>query len=213
MLGLDPPEVISRIIVLLIAFTIHEFAHAWTANEFGDDTPRLYGRLTLNPIAHLDLMGTLLLIVAGFGWAKPVPINPIALQRRSRAAVMWVSLAGPLSNLLMAIIAAIPIRLGLVSLTFSTGILPTLGDLFFYFIFINLTLMLFNLIPLSPLDGEKILEYFLPPNLTRAWETIRPYSPLILMSIVFLGPLVGINVLDWIIGPPLSAMWHLLTGM
>jgi Zn-dependent protease len=213
MLGLDPPTVISRIIVLLIAFTVHEFAHAWTANTFGDDTPRLYGRLTLNPIAHLDLIGTILLIVAGFGWAKPVPINPIALQRRSRAAVMWVSLAGPLSNLLLAIVGAIPIRLNLVPLTLSSGILPSPGFFLYQFIIINLTLMLFNLIPLSPLDGEKILEYFLPPNLARSWESIRPYSPLILIAIVFLGPLVGIDVLSWIMGPPLTALWHVLTGV
>ena len=217
MLGLDPPTVISRIIVLLIAFTVHEFSHAWTANYLGDDTPRLYGRLTLNPIAHLDLMGTVLLILAGFGWAKPVPINPIALQRRSRAGVMWVSLAGPLSNLLMAIVGAIPIRLGLVPLTLSSGILPGIlpspGYFLFEFIIINLTLMLFNLIPLAPLDGEKILEYFLPPNLERTWESIRPYSPLILIAIVFLGPLIGIDVLGWIMGPPLSALWHVLTGI
>jgi Zn-dependent protease len=213
MLGLDPPTVISRILVLLIAFTFHEFSHAWTANQLGDDTPRLYGRLTLNPIAHLDLMGTILLIVAGFGWAKPVPINPIALQRRTRAGVMWVSLAGPLSNLLMAIVAAIPIRLGLVPLTPPTGILPTPGYFLYEFIIINLTLMLFNLIPLAPLDGEKILEYFLPPNMARTWETIRPYSPLILIAIIFLGPLIGIDVLSWVLGPPLTAMWHALTGM
>jgi Zn-dependent protease len=213
MLGLDPPTVISRIIVLLIAFTVHEFSHAWVANYFGDDTPRMNGRLTLNPIAHLDLMGTLLLIFAGFGWAKPVPINPYALQRRSRAAVMWVSLAGPMSNLLMAIIGAIPIRLNLVPLVSSTGILPTPGEFLFDFIMINLTLMLFNLIPIAPLDGEKILEYFLPPNLERTWETIRPYGPLILVSIVFLGPLVGVNVLSWIMGPPLNALWHLLSGV
>ena len=88
MLGLDPQTIISRIIILLIAFTVHEFAHAWTANFFGDDTPRMYGRLTLNPLSHLDVMGSLLLLIAGFGWAKPVPINPYALSRRSSAAVM-----------------------------------------------------------------------------------------------------------------------------
>ena len=118
MLGLDLPTLISRIFIILIAFTVHEFAHAWTANYFGDDTPRLNGRLTLNPLAHLDIMGSLLLIVAGFGWAKPVPINPYALRKHSSAGVMWVSLAGPLSNLFMAILAAIPLRLSLVPLVF-----------------------------------------------------------------------------------------------
>jgi len=214
MLGLDPPTVISRILVLLIAFTVHEFCHAWTATAFGDETPRMNGRLTLNPIAHLDIMGTLLLIIAGFGWAKPVPINPYVLQRRSPAAVMWVSLAGPLSNLLMAIIGAIPFRLGLVpiySLT-TSKILPTPSQFLQVFIIINLTLMLFNLIPFAPLDGEKILDYFLPANLARSWETIRPYGPIILIVVVFLLPYLGINVLGAIIDPPISALWHLLTG-
>src|SRR5512139_2451174 len=115
MLGLDPSTLICRIIVLLTAFSVHEFAHAWTANYFGDDTPRQNGRLTLNPLAHLDPIGSIVLLFAGFGWAKPVPVNPYALERRSPAALMWVSLAGPLSNLLMALIAAIPFRLGLIS--------------------------------------------------------------------------------------------------
>src|SRR5512135_1350325 len=114
-LSLSPSTLISHLVVLLIAFTIHEFSHAWTANRFGDETPRLNGRLTLNPLAHLDPMGSLLLLVSGFGWAKPVPINPYALQRRTPAAVMWVSLAGPMSNLLMAVIASIPFRLGILS--------------------------------------------------------------------------------------------------
>jgi len=99
----NPSSIISSIVVLLVAFPIHEFAHAWTATQYGDDTPRQYGRLTLNPLAHLDLMGSLLLLVAGFGWAKPVPVNPYALQRRSPSAMMWVALAGPFSNLILAI--------------------------------------------------------------------------------------------------------------
>ena len=103
MLNISPATMISRIITLLIAFTIHEFSHAWVADYFGDDTPRAHGRLTLNPAVHLDLMGTLMLLFAGFGWAKPVPVNPFVLRRRSPAAMMLVSVAGPLSNLLLAI--------------------------------------------------------------------------------------------------------------
>ena len=101
--------IIFNIIILLIAFPVHEFAHAWVANSFGDDTPRLNGRLTLNPLKHLDVMGSLMLVVAGFGWAKPVPVSPYALQRHSRSALMWVSLAGPLSNLSMAIYCCHPV--------------------------------------------------------------------------------------------------------
>src|SRR5512137_432571 len=113
-LGLDTSTLIAYIIVLLIAFSVHEFAHAWTADRFGDDTPRLNGRLSLNPLAHLDPIGSLMLLIAGFGWAKPVPVNPYALHRNSSAGVMWVSLAGPFSNLLMAILGSLPFRMKIV---------------------------------------------------------------------------------------------------
>lgn len=114
--NLEASTLIARIIVLVVAFTIHEFAHAWTANQFGDDTPRLNGRLTLNPLAHLDPMGSIVLLFSGFGWAKPVPVNPYALERRSRYAFMWVALAGPMSNLLLALLSALPFRFGMVDL-------------------------------------------------------------------------------------------------
>src|SRR3990172_9910159 len=113
MLNLTLPVFISRVFTLVIAFTIHEFAHAWTADQLGDDTPRSNGRLTLDPLVHLDVIGSLLLLVTGFGWAKPVPINPYALQRRNRAGTMLVSAAGPFSNLLMAILASLPFRTAL----------------------------------------------------------------------------------------------------
>ena len=133
-------------------------------------------------------MGSLLLLVAGFGWAKPVPINPYVLERRSPAAVMWVSLAGPFSNFLMAILAAIPFRLGLVSVANgfapSAGFLPSFDKVMVWFIYINLLLALFNLIPLAPLDGEKIATYFLPPSIGRYFEIIRPYGPMILLLLV-----------------------------
>jgi len=213
---LNLPTLIARIFVLLVAFSVHEFAHAWSADKFGDETPRMNGRLTLNPLVHLDPMGSLLLLVVGFGWARPVPVNPYALSRRSPAALMLVSLAGPLSNLIMAVIAAVPFRLGLVS-RFDTGavpgqILPTPAHLLMEFVFINLILMLFNLIPLAPLDGEKIAEYFFPPSWARFFDTIRPYGPLILLVLVFAGPALGFNILGWILGPPMQALLRLLVG-
>lgn len=214
MFDLDPSSLFARLIILLVAFPVHELAHAWTADYFGDDTPRLNGRLTLNPFAHLDPIGSLLLLVAWFGWAKPVPINPYTLQRKSPAAVMWVSLAGPASNLLMAIVAAIPFRIGLVSIydaqlamvSSASHFLPTLPQILYLFIYINLLLMLFNLIPLPPLDGEKIAEYFFPPSWSRFLEAFRPYGPMILMAVVFLG------ILGKIIGPPLGILMRLLVG-
>jgi len=214
MFNLDPSTLISHLFVLVVAFSVHEFAHAWTANYFGDNTPKMNGRLTLNPLSHLDPIGSLLLLVAGFGWAKPVPVNPYVLQRSSPSALMWVSLAGPFSNLLMAIIAAIPFRMGLVSVmdarmalaTRAEHFLPTIPQLLWVFIYINLILMLFNLIPLAPLDGEKIAEFFFPPSWARFTDVIRPYSPMILMAIVFLG------VISFIIRPPLLLLMNLLLG-
>lgn len=213
MLGLDAATLITKLIILLIAFPVHEFAHAWTANYFGDDTPRLQGRLTLNPLAHLDVMGSLMLLVAWFGWAKPVMVNPYALRRRSPAAPMLVSLAGPMSNFLLAILAAIPFRLGLVTTQFAqNSFLPSLSQFLQLFILINLLLMFFNLIPLAPLDGEKILDYFLPAQWARWLEDIRPYGPVLLLLILFVGPMVGIDLFGWLIWPPISWLTSLLTG-
>jgi Zn-dependent protease len=213
---LDPSTLVASIIVLLVAFPLHEFAHAWSATQFGDDTPRLYGRLTLNPLAHLDLMGSMLLLFAGFGWAKPVPVNPYVLERRSPAALMWVSLAGPLTNFLLAILAAIPFRLGLVSVAEgfapSVGLIPNFDKVMVWFIYINLLLALFNLIPLAPLDGEKIATYFLPPNIGKYMEIIRPYGPMILLVLFAAGSFLGFDVFGRIIGPPLIFLFGLLVG-
>ncbi len=212
----NPAQLISYIIIMLIALPVHEFSHAFVADRFGDTTPRANGRLTLNPLAHLDPIGSLLMIIAGFGWAKPVPINPYVLQRRSRAAPMLVSLAGPMSNLLMAIIGSVFFRLGVVSVIgigFPSGrILPTPATFLFLFVGINLLLMLFNLIPLFPLDGEKVLSYFLPPAGERFMDNIRPYAPMILLAVVFLLPLVGINVIGLVIQPAYFALARLLIG-
>jgi Zn-dependent protease len=209
--GLSAPTIISRLITLVIAFTGHEFAHAWSADELGDDTPRLNGRLTLNPLSHLDPLGSLLLLVAGFGWARPVPINPYTLERRTPAGTMLVSIAGPLSNLVMAILAAIPFRMGLLDPHAASGqFLPSASSFLSEFIFINLILLFFNLIPISPLDGEKVLEYFLPPEGRSTLYQLRPYGPLLLLALVFLAPLVGFDVLGTLIGWPTQQVFRLL---
>ncbi len=213
MLGLSVSTLIVRIITLVIAFTIHEFSHALTATLFGDQTPKDNGRLTLNPLAHLDVVGSLLLLIAGFGWAKPVPVNPYVLKRKAKSAFMWVSLAGPLSNLLMAILASLPLRLGLIHYQAPTSkIIPTAYQFFFEFIVINLALMLFNLIPLAPLDGEKVLDFLLPARLQMGWEKIKQYGPLILLALVFVLPMVGIDFINMVLTPALSGMLRLLIG-
>ena len=213
MLNNSPSYFISGIITLLISFTFHEFAHAWTATKFGDDTPRLYGRLTLNPIAHLDILGSLMLIFAGFGWAKPVPINPRKLQQHSPSALMFVALSGPLSNFLLAVLAAIPLRFGWVTPAAPMiDFFPTPYQFLLYFIFTNLGLMLFNLIPLPPLDGEEILEFLLPPAWEERWEAIKPYGPYILLGLFILGPMIGFNLLDVLISPLVMKMANVLLG-
>ena len=213
MLNNSPSYFISGIITLLISFTFHEFAHAWTATKFGDDTPRLYGRLMLNPIAHLDILGSLMLIFAGFGWAKPVPINPRKLRQHSPAALMFVALSGPLSNFLLAVLAAIPLRFGWATPAAPmVDIFPTPYQFLLYFIFTNLGLMVFNLIPLLPLDGEAILEFLLPPAWEERWDVIKPYGPYILLGLFILGPMIGFNLLDVLISPLVMRMANMLLG-
>jgi Zn-dependent protease len=211
MLNLTLPVFISRVFTLVVAFSIHEFAHAWTADQLGDDTPRLNGRLTLNPLVHLDVIGSLLLLVTGFGWAKPVPINPYALQRSHRAGTMLVSAAGPFSNLLMAIMASLPFRAGLLDPFTPAGkIMPSTSSLLIEFIFINLILLFFNLIPLAPLDGEKVAEYFLPPGGQDFLSRIRPYGPMILLVLLFLTPSVGLDIFGWLVGWPTRQIFQML---
>ncbi len=220
MLNINLATFVSRAITLIIAFTIHEFAHAWTANNFGDSTPKINGRLTLNPLAHLDPIGSLMLLLVGFGWAKPVPVNPYTLRQRAPSALMWVSLAGPLSNFLLALLAAIPFQLALVTrydvlTAFSTqsAILPTLARFLFDFMTINLVLALFNLIPLPPLDGDKIADFFMPDSWRRVTAKIRPYGPMVLIVIFMVGPYLGVDLLGWIIRKPLYFLMNILIGV
>jgi Zn-dependent protease len=213
MLNNSPVELIAGVITLLIAFTFHEFSHAWTATHFGDDTPRLYGRLTLNPLSHLDMLGSLMLLLTGFGWAKPVPINPSRLRQHSRTALMLVALSGPAANLALAILAAIPLRFGwVVSTSPLVNFFPTPYQFLIYFMFTNLGLMLFNLIPVPPLDGDEVLSFFLPPAIQSSWDKIRPYGPYILLILLFLGPFIGLSLVDKVLRPAILYLAQILLG-
>jgi len=215
MLNLNLSTLLSRIIILMIAFTLHEFSHAIVATWLGDETPRQEGRLTLNPFAHLDPIGTVMLLLAGFGWAKPVPVNPYRLRQRSRAGLMLVSLAGPLSNLMLAVIAGLIIRFARLPLYANApgAILPSWGQFLLEFVVINLTLFLFNLIPLAPLDGEKVLLFFLPPRAAEWMEKMRPYAPMVLLAIVIIGPLVNFDIISMLIRTPMVQLTRLLIGV
>ena len=213
MLNNSIPEFLSAVITLLIAFTFHEFAHAWTATKLGDDTPRYYGRLTLNPLSHLDLVGSLMLILTGFGWAKPVPVNVEKIRRHSPAALMLVAISGPLSNFLLAVLASIPLRLGW--LTYqppAVDFFPTPYEFLLYFMFTNLGLMIFNLLPFPPLDGEEVLIYFLPPAMKMKWEGIRPYGPYILLFLLVIAPMLGFSLIDAVLSPLVMGLARFLLG-
>lgn len=180
MFGFDA-DMVFRIPALLAALTIHEYAHARVAVALGDPTPRYEGRLTLNPVAHLDPLGLIMLWLFKFGWAKPVPIDP-RYFRNERQGIMLVSFAGPAANLLLAFATAILMAiLGNLHLL-SGGLLQVLRFTYIY----NLIFAVFNLIPIPPLDGSKILISLLPGRQAYALERIEPYGSFILIALVYL---------------------------
>ncbi len=180
MLGrLDPTTLLYVGVALIVAATIHEFAHAYVADRLGDPTPRSMGRLTLNPLAHLDLLGSLLILVAGFGWAKPVQINPMNFRDWRRDTIM-VAAAGPLANITLVFFLGFPFKLGLIDLSGSAR-----NELLLTIIQINAMLAVFNLIPLPPLDGSKILIGLLPPAQAVSYARLQPYGVLILLLLAF----------------------------
>ncbi len=205
-------------VMLLVAFPIHEFAHALAAYRLGDGTAKLLGRLTLNPIAHFDPMGGILLVVSivgsggtfGFGWAKPTPVNPYNL-RGGRQSDAIVALAGPLSNLVLAAAAAIPFRT-MLALGFDNQIVLLI---LLVFIRINVALMVFNLIPLPPLDGSHVLLALVDPQTSwRLKSVLEQYGPLILLVLILLPSIAGgISPLSIIFDVVATPIINVLTGL
>ncbi len=212
--GADYPiaTFLSFAIVIVFAFAYHEFAHALAADQLGDTTPRSYGRMTLNPIPHLDRVGLILVLLFGFGWAS-TPINPYQLRGNRRTSHALVAVAGPAANLVMAAIFALPIRLGIVDITAPTGFLPSLYSFLAMGVFANLLLMAFNLLPIPPLDGFTILLGLLPAELALQMEPLRRYGFLILLLALFLLPRFGLDVFAWTIQPILFYGFAFLTGL
>lgn len=193
-LSSNPLGFLYWIIALVVAITIHEFSHALLAEHLGDPTPRLQGRLTLNPLAHLDPIGTILLIVARFGWGKPVVFDPFNLRHPRRDAAI-ISLAGPISNILLATACSIILH---VFFTFHLSLVASspLSILPFFLIgllqpliVLNVVLAVFNLIPIHPLDGFKIVGGILPEEYAREWYQLEGYGMIFLIFLIF--PIFG----------------------
>jgi len=199
-------------LVLVVSLTVHELAHAKSAERAGDDTARRAGRISINPLDHLDPMGTVMMILSslsgfGIGWAKPVPINPYKFHH-PRWDNLKVSLWGPLSNLLLAFAAAQVLRFGQGHLTGIDAVIAVL------FVVINLALAIFNLIPIAPLDGSHILSALLPIDQARRYDIFMGrYGFMILLALVFIGPMTHVDLLEMVLLPPTRLLFHLFTGI
>jgi Zn-dependent protease len=216
-LGLSPLEIAAYLLALLIAIDVHEFAHAWMANELGDSTARYYGRLSLNPLVHLDPMGTVMMLFSifygfGIGWGKPVPVNPLYLRKGPRVGMGMVAAAGPLSNLVLAAVAAVPIRLGL-SLPWSLVVL------FLTLIRVSIGLALFNLLPIPPLDGGSILQGILSTiraswayRVSEALDRIGAQGYILFLLLIVVDQILPVSILGLILGLPYRLLYRLIVG-
>ncbi len=199
--------------VILFALTVHEFCHAWVADMLGDDTAKRQGRLTLNPIAHLDVFGTILMFLAGFGWAKPVPVNPLNFEN-PRKGMLLVAIAGPISNLVMAIVAGMILKFGIIDVKATVinpsvaEIMPTLLVVVILTLQFGVALAVFNMLPLPPLDGSRVVYGLLPERQAYAYSRFEPYGIIILFGLFFFGG----RVFTYVLWYPVSIITEFLSG-
>ena len=200
-----PPEVLVLLIpVLLFALVFHEFSHGWVANKLGDPTAKYSGRLTLNPMAHLDLFGSLMILFVGFGWAKPVPVDSRYLAN-PRTDMMKIAFAGPASNLLLAFIAGSLIRL--------SGNMGALSSMLIMFVQINIMLAVFNMIPIPPLDGSQIFSGLMIRHNPDLVVKLQIYGPQILMGLILFGMLTSVSPIWWLMSPFVNFFMFLFVGI
>lgn len=209
----DPVGFVLLIPPLLFALTCHEFAHGLVAFRLGDPTAKLMGRLTLNPIAHLDPLGTLIfLIPPHIGWAKPVPVD-VRYLHHPRRDMMWIAAAGPISNVILALGFGTLLRvLDPASHDYAGRVEVALIRMVGWSVVLNLSLAVFNMIPIFPLDGSKVLAGLLPPIAAARYRTLEPIGPYILLGIILLGSLSGVSIIGTVIGPFVQFFGHLFTG-
>lgn len=203
---------ISAALVLLVAMTIHEFAHNYVGYRMGDPTPRDMGRLTLNPLVHINWIGWLMWVVIGFGILGSAPISEHRMRDR-RWGFLYAVAAGPLANLALAVVMGILFRLGIWRLDYPgpRDIIPSLNVIMFAMFQFNLWLFVFNLIPVFPFDGWHILRKLLPPQQASILERYQNESMYIFLGLILLS-FVGIPVIWWIIGPPIEFLTRVLLG-
>jgi Zn-dependent protease len=207
----DVTNILLIIPPLLFALTFHEFSHALIATRLGDPTARLLGRLTLNPSPHLDVMGTLVFVLTQrIGWAKPVPIDERYLKH-PRRDIMWIALAGPVSNLFLAILFGTLARV-LAMHPVASRSEEILRYMVLYSVVVNLALMAFNLIPIFPLDGSRILTGLLSRQWAERYRELDRTGPMVLMGIVVLGMVTGINLFGYVVSPVISVLGRVFTG-
>ena len=205
-----PMEVLIILLpILIFSLCFHEFSHGYIAYKLGDHTAARNGRLTLNPLAHLDPIGSLMILFVGFGWAKPVPVNPVNFSN-PRLDMMKVAFAGPASNLLLAFTGGLMMRLvNIVGLLQSEMFIQTL----YFFILINISLAVFNMIPVAPLDGSQIFGNMISKNNPElAWK-LQMYGPKILMGIILIGMVTPFSVLGFLMMPFVKMFMYLFTGI
>jgi Zn-dependent protease len=212
---LPPSTLIGRLIGLTIGFTVHEWAHAYSALRLGDRTAFFQGRVTFDPRAHIDVIGISLALLAGFGWAKPVPVNTRAFYPNERRDLMIVAFAGPLSNIILATVFAIGLRLALVVVPLGDSeVIRFIYSVWLTIIFFNITLSLFNLIPLSPLDGWKIMMGLLPSDRANRLMFYEQRSTQLLLLILIIGLAIPpLNILAIIMFPLIEVIAETLTGL
>ncbi|HEX6129907.1 MAG TPA: site-2 protease family protein [Candidatus Limnocylindria bacterium] len=190
----DPAALVGIAIALLVGLTFHEFSHAFLADQLGDHRPRALGRVSLNPVRHIDPMGAIMLLMVGFGWAKPVPVNPYAL-RPGRRGMSMVAAAGPVANAVVALVAAVLFRL-----LGGMGIGGFVLDVVWFTVLFNWVLAIFNLLPIPPLDGYNIVLPFLPPNVAMQVQRNAHYGMLVLLGLILVSyALPGPGPLSWIV--------------